>query len=39
MEKEKTRTHRGLRGEIPSKACGIELKGNDKWKTLIKTQA
>lgn len=24
-----------LEGKIPAKACGIELKGDDKWITLI----
>lgn len=27
--------HEGLDGKTPSEACGIELKGEDKWKTLI----
>jgi len=27
--------HDGLAGKTPSEACGIELKGNDKWLTLI----
>ena len=27
--------HEGLSGKTPSEACGIELKGNDKWLTLI----
>lgn len=27
--------HEGLAGKTPSEACGIELKGEDKWKTLI----
>jgi len=27
--------HMGLNGKTPSEACGIEIKGNDKWKTLI----
>jgi hypothetical protein len=25
----------GLDGKTPAEACGIEIKGNDKWKTLI----
>ena len=24
-----------LDGKTPSEACGIEIKGKDKWKTLI----
>jgi hypothetical protein len=24
-----------LDGKIPAEACGIEIKGKDKWKTLI----
>jgi len=27
--------HEGLAGKTPAEACGIELKGVDKWKTLI----
>jgi putative transposase len=29
------REHHGLKGKTPSQACGIEIKGNNKWKTLI----
>jgi hypothetical protein len=29
------RPHEGLSGKTPSEACGIEIKGKDKWKTLI----
>jgi len=29
------RTHEGLNGKTPAEACGIEIKGKDKWKTLI----
>jgi transposase-like protein len=29
------RPHEGLDGKTPSEACGIEVKGNDKWLTLI----
>ena len=29
------RPHMGLDGKTPSEACGIEIKGKDKWKTLI----
>ena len=29
------RTHEGLDGKTPSEACGIEIRGNDKWKTII----
>jgi hypothetical protein len=25
----------GLDGKTPSEVCGITIKGNDKWKTLI----
>jgi putative transposase len=25
----------GLAGKTPSEACGMEIKGEDKWKTLI----
>lgn len=24
-----------LDGKTPAEACGIEIKGNDKWRTLI----
>jgi hypothetical protein len=29
------RPHMGLKGKTPSEACGIEIQGNNKWKTLI----
>ena len=29
------RTHMGLDGKTPSKACGIIIKGKNKWQTLI----
>lgn len=29
------RPHQGLKGKTPAEACGIEVKGEDKWKTLI----
>ncbi|MGI0101083.1 MAG: IS6 family transposase [Nitrosotalea sp.] len=29
------RPHMGLDGQTPSEACGIEIKGKNKWKTLI----
>jgi transposase-like protein len=29
------RPHMGLDGQTPSEKCGIEIKGKDKWKTLI----
>lgn len=29
------REHMGLDGKTPVEACGIVVKGNDKWKTLI----
>ena len=27
--------HEGLAGKTPADACGIELKGKNKWLTLI----
>ncbi|MHB8483792.1 MAG: IS6 family transposase [Nitrospiria bacterium] len=29
------RTHEALKGKTPAEACGIEIKGDNKWKTLI----
>ena len=29
------RPHEGLEGKTPSEACGIEIKGENKWRTLI----
>ena len=29
------RPHMALDGKTPSEACGIEVKGKDKWKTII----
>jgi len=29
------RPHEGLDGKTPAEACGIEIKGKDKWVTLI----
>ena len=29
------RPHQGLNGKTPAEACGIEIKGNNKWLTLI----
>jgi transposase-like protein len=29
------RTHEGLEGKTPAEACGIEIQGKNKWKTLI----
>jgi putative transposase len=29
------RPHMSLDGKTPSEACGITIKGDDKWKTLI----
>lgn len=29
------REHEGLDGRTPSEACGIEIKGENKWRTLI----
>ena len=25
----------GLNGKTPAEACGIDVKGQDKWKTLV----
>ena len=29
------RTHEGLNGKTPAEACGIQVKGQNKWLTLI----
>ena len=29
------RSHMGLNGKTPAQACGIDVKGNNKWLTLI----
>jgi putative transposase len=29
------RTHEGLNGKTPAEACGIEIKGENKWKMFI----
>ena len=29
------RPHPALKGKTPSEACGIEVKGENKWMTLI----
>jgi len=29
------RSHMGLKGKTPTEACGIEIKGDNKWVTLI----
>jgi len=29
------REHAGLNGKTPAEACGITIKGKNKWKTLI----
>lgn len=29
------RTHEGLDGKTPAEACGIKVKGDNKWITLI----
>jgi hypothetical protein len=29
------RKHEGLEGKTPAEACGIEIKGENKWITLI----
>jgi hypothetical protein len=34
-QKEKRGIYKGLEEKTLAKACGIELKGFDKWKTLI----
>ena len=31
------RPHEALKGKTPSQACGIEIKGDNKWKTRLKT--
>jgi len=30
-----TRPHEGLEGKTPAEACGITVKGKNKWHTLI----
>jgi len=32
------RGHEGLDGKTPAEACGIEIKGKNKWKTQFRTQ-
>jgi hypothetical protein len=29
------RPHMALNGKTPAEVCGIEIDGNDKWKTII----
>jgi len=29
------REHEGLDGKTPAEACGIQIEGKNKWKTLI----
>jgi putative transposase len=29
------RPHQGLEGKTPAEACGIKIKGKDKWMTII----
>jgi len=29
------RPHMGLDGKTPAELCGIEIKGDNKWKTII----
>jgi putative transposase len=29
------RPHEGLNGKTPAEACGIQIEGQDKWRTLI----
>lgn len=31
------RQHGALNGKTPSQAAGIEIKGNDKWRTIIQS--
>ena len=31
------RPHMGLEGKTPSEACGITIRGKDKWRTLIES--
>lgn len=33
------REHEGLKGKTPAEACGIEVKGKNKWLTLIQNSA
>jgi hypothetical protein len=33
------RPHEGLEGKTPSEACGIKVKGDNKWVTLIQNAA
>lgn len=33
------RPHEGLKGKTPAEACGIELKGENKWITLIQNSS
>jgi len=30
-----TRPHQGLKGKTPAETCGITIRGNNKWITLI----
>jgi hypothetical protein len=33
------RPHEGLDGKTPSEACGIQICGKNKWKTLIQNSS
>ena len=33
------RSHMGLDGDTPADRTGIEIRGNDKWKTIIQNAA
>ena len=33
------REHEGLDGKTPAEACGIEVKGKNKWTTLIQNSS
>lgn len=32
------RLHMSLDGKTPAEICGIEVKGKDKWKTIIQNE-
>ena len=33
--RDREKTMRGLKGKIPAEACGIQVKGENRWLTLI----
>ncbi len=33
------RPHMGLEGKTPADKCGIDIQGNNKWKTLIQNSS